>query len=136
MGQPVIHWQIITKNPGSAPAAGVSPRLPGPAEVRRDIRKRFEQMLLGHLWEGVSHLVELPRLIVDLDSRFRLTSAMIEQGLDEQLRRDLHEAPSDRSYSAVRDEVVERYFREFLQANGDAVQQLVNEHLHRGGGQP
>jgi hypothetical protein len=86
----------------------------------------------------VSGLLEVPRLLEELDGLLGLTPTLVERALDEQLRRRLHEAPPLRSYAAVLDEVVVEFFGDFLQEHGDRLKEQVRSHIRRvrEGGQP
>jgi len=105
--------------------------LPVDADIRRDIRQRFERLLLGHLWEGVSQQLEVTRLLGDLDRQLHFTEAMIGHALDEQLKRCLEQKSCAKSYAAVLEEVVGEFFGDFMCEHGAHVRELAQEHLAR-----
>lgn len=103
--------------------------LPTDADIRRDIRERFERLLLGHLWEGVSQQLEVIRLLGDLDRQLHLTETMIGQALDERLKHGLQQESCAKSYAAVLDEVVGEFFEGFMCEHSARVRELTREHL-------
>ena len=103
--------------------------LPTDADIRRDIGDRFERLLLGHLWEGVSQQLEVTHLLGDLDRHLHFTETMIGQVLDERLKRCLQQESYAKSYAVVLDEVVEGFFEGFMREHGARVRGLVQEHL-------
>jgi hypothetical protein len=105
--------------------------LPPDADIRRDIRERFERLILGHLWEGVSQQLEVTRLLGELDRRLHLTDTMIGQALDEELKGRLEQEACAKSYGTVLDEVVEGFFEDFMHEHGTRLRELAQEHLAR-----
>jgi hypothetical protein len=103
--------------------------LPPDADIRRDIRERFERLILGHLWEGVSQQLEVTRLLGELDKRLHLTETMIGQALDEELKGRLERKSCVKSYGTVLDEVVEGFFEDFMHEHGTRLRELAQEHL-------
>jgi hypothetical protein len=99
-------------------------------DVRRHIRERFEQRLLGHLWEGVSELLEVSRLLTDLDAQLGLTSALADRALDKELHRRLADRPAH-GYTAVLDEVVTDFFKTFVEQHRDGLRERVRAHVRR-----
>jgi hypothetical protein len=105
--------------------------LPANADMRRDIRERFEHLLLGHLWEGVSQQIEVTRLLGELDRQLHFTETMIGQALDEHLKYCLEQESCTKSYAAVLDEVVGKFFEDFMREHGGRIRELAQEHLAR-----
>jgi len=105
--------------------------LPADADIRRDIRERFEHLLLGHLWEGISQQLEVTRLLSDLDRQLHFTETMIGQALNEHLKHCLQRESCAKSYAAVLDEVVGEFFEGFMREYGARVQKSAQEHLTR-----
>ena len=103
--------------------------LPTDADIRRDIGEQFEQLLLGHLWEGVSQQLEVTRLLGDLNRQLHFTKTMIGQALDEQLKHCLQQESCTKSYAAVLDEVVGEFFEGFMCEHSARVRELMREHL-------
>lgn len=103
--------------------------IPSLIEIRHDIREKFEQMLLGHLWEGMSHQMQVARLIDNLDGQFNFTRAMRNQGLDLHLKSSLEENFSSDSYGIRLEKVVEQFFRNFMLENAVDIQKTVRSHL-------
>lgn len=103
--------------------------LPTDADIRRDIGERFEHLLLGHLWEGVSQQLGVTRLLGDLDRNLHFTETMIGQALDEQLKHCLQQESYTKSYAAVLDEVVGEFFEGFMCKHSARVRELTREHL-------
>ncbi len=103
--------------------------LPSDADIRRDIRKRFEQMLLGHLWEGLSEQLEVTRLLSDLDSHLQLTNKMIAKGLDNQLKHILEKESCAESYTIVLGKVVGEFFESIMREYGVNVGELAQRHM-------
>ena len=105
--------------------------LPADADIRRDIRQQCEQLLLGHLWEGMSQHIGVARLLSDLDRQLHFTESMIAQTLDERLKFCLAQASCAQSYAVVLEQVVGEFFEGFMGKSGDRVQELAHEHLSR-----
>lgn len=103
--------------------------LPSDADIRQDIRKRFERLLLGHLWEGISEQLEMTRLLVDLDRQLHFTDALIGQALDRRLKDRLGQGSCAESYAMVLDEVVAEFFEDFMRNYGSNVPDLVRAHM-------
>jgi len=105
--------------------------LPADVDIRRDIRKRFERLLLGHLWEGVSQQLEVTRLLGDLDRQLHFTETMIGQAMDVRLKHRLQQEAYTKSYAAVLDELVGDFFEGFMHEHSAEVQALVQAHMAR-----
>jgi len=105
--------------------------LPTDTDIRRDIRQRFERLLLGHLWEGISQRLAVTSLLDDLHKQLNLTETMIDQALDEQLKHCLVQESCAKSYAVVLEEVVGEFFESFMREHGTSVQELVRTHLAR-----
>jgi len=103
--------------------------LPPDADIRRDIRERFERLILGHLWEGVSQQLEVTRLLGELDRRLHLTETMIGQTLDKELKGRLEQESCVKSYGTVLDEVVGGFFEDFMHEHGPRLRELAQEHM-------
>jgi hypothetical protein len=103
--------------------------MPGDDDIRRDIHKNVEQMLLGHLWEGVSQQLEVTQLLEDIDRQLRLTETMMGHAIDEQIRRSLAQTSCTESYAAVLDDVVDEFFEGFMRDHGAHLQDLARKHL-------
>lgn len=105
--------------------------VPPVSDIRRDIRERFERLLLSHLWEGVSRELAVTRLVEDIDSRLAFTAAMRERRLDEALRHNLARVTPAASYTSALDRVVGNFFTDFMREHGASVEAMVREHLAR-----
>jgi len=100
-------------------------------DIRRDISQRFEQLLLGYLWEGVSEQLQMPGLVGLLERELQFTQQMKEQDLDEQLRNLLQQKSSTNSYATVLNEVVGQFFDNFMGEHRTNIQGLAQAHLKR-----
>ena len=86
---------------------------------------------------AIHHLLEVPLLLEALESELHVAEALTAAALDEEVGRRLHEGGCAWSYSAVRDEVVQQFFEQFLGEHGGSLQTLVQAHVLRvRGGQP
>lgn len=103
--------------------------VPPHADVRRDIRERFEQLILGHIWEGISQQFDITRLLLDIDSRLSLTSTMVSEALDDRVRAMLEQDSCAESYDRVLDEAVGAYFKDFMTGQSTKIYELVQQHL-------
>lgn len=103
--------------------------LPANTDLCQGISQKFEQLLLGHLWEGVSQQLEMTSLLVNLDRQLHFTQTMINQQLDEQIKCSLQEESCTKSYAAVLNQVVEEFFKDFMRENRTKLQELVQVHL-------
>lgn len=103
--------------------------LPSDADIRQDIRKRFERLLLGHLWEGISEQLEMTRLLVDLDRQLHFADALIGQALDRRLKDRLGQGSCAESYAMVLSEVVAEFFEDFMRNHGSNVPDLLRAHM-------
>jgi hypothetical protein len=105
--------------------------LPPDADVRREIRERFDQLLRGQLWEGVAQQLAIPRLLDDLDRQVQLAGMMRGAALDQQLKQRLEQDASQKTYAVVLDELVETFFETVMRAHGAEIQAIVRQHLDR-----
>jgi hypothetical protein len=105
--------------------------LPANVDIRQNICERFERLLLGHLWEGISHRFEVTRLLIDLDRQLHFTETMIAQALDSRLKDRLEQESCVESYTMVLDEIVREFFEDFMDKHGAYVHELVQAHLER-----
>lgn len=103
--------------------------IPIEADLCQGISKQFEQLLLGHLWEGVSQQLEMSRLLLKLDEQLNFTQTMQDQELDEQIKQALQNDSCKKSYTVVLDEVVGKFYRNFMGQNGENMQKIVQIHL-------
>jgi len=103
--------------------------LPTDADIRRDIRERFERLLLGYLWEGMSQRLEVTRLLVDLDRQLHLAETMADKVLDDQVKHCLAQESCAKSYAVVLDQVVDDFFEDLMREQGIRIRELAQEHL-------
>lgn len=104
--------------------------LPVSTDIRREISQRFEQLLLGYLWEGISQRLEIPRFLDGLDQQFNFTQVMQTQALDQRLQDLLQAGDRAQSYSAVLDRTVKQFFDYFINQHATEIQELTQTHLH------
>lgn len=105
--------------------------MPNDSDIRQDVRRKVEQLLLGHLWEGVSQQLEVTQLLDDIDRKLRLTKTMMGQAIDEHIKQSLVQASCTESYTTVLDDVVGQFFEGFMREHGAHLQELAQEHLIR-----
>jgi len=103
-------------------------------DVRHDISERFEKLLLGHLWEGVSQQFEVTRLIRILETDLQFVAAMHKLALDQSVKHHLYEDTPRESYAAVLDRVVRDFFHNFMQQHADRIDEIVLTHLAKAPG--
>jgi hypothetical protein len=103
--------------------------LPPQADIRRDIRRQFEQRLQGYLWEGVSHQLQVTRLLNDLDQQLNIAGTMSAETLDDRLKQRLEQSACVDSYALVLKDVVEGFFEAFMQVHSVKIRELVRAHL-------
>lgn len=103
--------------------------LPPNADIRRDIRERFERLLLGHIWEGISQQFDITRLLLDIDARLSLTSVMAGEALDDHVKAMLEHESCAESYDRVLDSAVGAYFKDFMMGQSTRIYELVQQHL-------
>jgi hypothetical protein len=121
----LANWLLDQFETLSIPAKS----LPANTDLCQGISQKFEQLLLGHLWEGVSQQLEMTSLLVNLDRQLHFTQTMINQQLDEQIKCSLQEESCTKSYAAVLNQVVEEFFKDFMRENRTKLQELVQVHL-------
>jgi hypothetical protein len=115
---------------GRLEALGISIKsMPSDNDIRQDIREKVEQLLLGHLWEGVSQQLEVTQLLDDIDQQLCLTESMLKQATDEQIKQSLVQASCTDSYAAVLDNVVDEFFESFMREHSAHLQELAQDHL-------
>jgi hypothetical protein len=108
---------------------------PAQARMRRDIGFRFDQLLQGHLLEGLGQPFALTDLIIDLDRTLSYTKMMMDAALDEKLVHDLKQHGHAESYATALGHTVEEFFEQFMSEHGAKVQQMEQRLLlHRQGG--
>lgn len=105
--------------------------MPEESEVRSNVGSRFENLLLGHIWDGVSQTLQLANLLDSLDQRFNFTQAMHDQHLDRALRHNLEEDVSGKTYAMMLDDVVAKFFEEFMARYAVEIQASVKDHLEQ-----
>ncbi len=105
--------------------------IPEDGEIRRDIRQKFERLLLGHLWEGVSQEIEIARLLDDLDRHVQFADAMMRLAVDNQLKQNLQLKECNKSYAAVLEDTVGAFYQEFMREHGPDIHSLMQAHLAR-----
>ena len=125
MPSEILHWLLKQFEIFGIPTKSI----PIEADLCQGISKQFEQLLLGHLWEGVSQQLEMPHLLFKLDLQLKFTQTMKDQQLDKQIKQALQNDSCKKSYTVVLDEVVGKFYRNFMGQNGETVQNLVQEHL-------
>lgn len=103
--------------------------LPPFPDVRRDIREQFEKLLLGHLWEGVSQQLEIPRLIGKFETEFQFAAEMQACVLDQSIKTSLEQSTPLESYAAVLDRVVKDFFKDFMRRHVDKIDEMLLTHL-------
>jgi hypothetical protein len=104
---------------------------PTDTDIRRDIRNKFEQFLLGDLWEGLSQQLEVSRLMSELDSRLQFTKTMISQELDSQIKKQLESELCMESYPLILDTVVRKFFENIMGVHGQQFQELTKTHIEQ-----
>jgi len=129
MSGELIHWLIERLAELNLPIK----TLPHNTDIRDDILQQFDHHLHGHLWEGVSHHLQVPKLSIELYHQFQIPNLMTEQALDDQLRARLMQGNCAESYAIVLKGVVGQFFEEFMKVHGEAVRELVQEHLRKYG---
>lgn len=103
--------------------------LPPQIDAIRDIRTRFDHMLKGYLWEGLSHHLDLPTLLVEFDRQVRLTEVMISRALDERIRHLMGTDACSSSYQMILDEVVTDFFESVMAEYGVWLNEFVERHF-------
>jgi DNA topoisomerase VI subunit B len=103
--------------------------IPIDADLCQGISKQFEQLLLGHLWEGISQKLQMSHFLFNLDRQLNFTQMMKEQQLDEQIKQALQKDSCKKSYTVVLGETVKVFYQNFMVQNNEKVQNLVQEHL-------
>ncbi len=103
--------------------------LPTEADIRRDIRKQFDQHLRSHLWEGVSSHLHIARLLNNIEQQVGLAELMSEQALDAELKQHLNREKCVDSYATALKAVVDGFFETFMQTHGQSVRDLVQAHI-------
>lgn len=103
--------------------------LPTEADIRRDIRKQFDQHLRSHLWEGVSSHLHIARLLNNIEQQLGLAKLMSEQALDAELKQRLNREKCADSYATALQAVVDGFFETFMQTHGQGVRELVQTHI-------
>ena len=110
-------------------ALGIATKaVPPDADIRQDIGQRFERLLLGHLWEGVSQHLEVSRLLSQLDQELRFTKIMSDEALDQCLKAKLGGEACTKSYALLLDEIVVEFFDSFMEKHGVTVQKMAQAH--------
>jgi hypothetical protein len=105
--------------------------LPPDPDIRQAIRERFDRLLRGHLWEGVSQQLAIARLLDDIDRRLDLAGTMKGEALDQQLKRRLTQEAPRKTYAVVLDEVVEAFFEAIMRGHSAEIHDIVRQHLDR-----
>ena len=110
--------------------------LPLDPDIQQDISKQFDQSLHRYLLDGMSHMFEMAQLLIDLYQQLLIADAMTDQALNERLKEKLTQEARTQSYAAVRDEVADEFFKDFMREHSADIQQLVQAHTARlqGGG--
>ncbi len=103
--------------------------IPSNDEIRRNIRDRFEQLFLGHLWEGMSQQFEVVNLLEAINKQFHFTSMMMDQTLDEQVEDRLVREETSEAYTGVLENAVREFFMNFMMEYGKDVHSLVQMHM-------
>lgn len=98
-------------------------------DICKEISKKFEQLLLSYLWSGISEKLQLPQLLLHLDSELQFTNQMVQQNLDKELRDLLQEKSHTKSYATVLNEVVTQFFNDFMGKHRTDIQKIVQKHL-------
>jgi hypothetical protein len=104
--------------------------LPVSTDIRREISQKFEQMLLGYLWEGLSQRLEMHRFLNSLDQQLEFTQTMQIQALDQKLQSLLQADDKSQSYSVVLDQTVRQFFDYFISQHASEIQELAQIHLY------
>ncbi|MDJ0903657.1 MAG: hypothetical protein QNJ55_33175, partial [Xenococcus sp. MO_188.B8] len=100
--------------------------LPDNVELCQTISKKFEQLMLGYLWEGISQQLEVTELLENLDRQLNFTEVMIKQKLEQQIEDNLQNHSDTKPYTIVIHEVVEDFFKDFISKNEKKIQQSLN----------
>jgi hypothetical protein len=104
---------------------------PPDADIRRDLAERFDYLLKGHLWAGLSTQLRLGRLLNDIDGELGFSKAMINAALDCELARRLEGEWRAESYTTACGRVVEEFFQSFMSENRQAIEVILRRHLDR-----
>jgi hypothetical protein len=105
--------------------------LPTITDIRQDVSREFDRLLLGYLWEGISQRLKMPSFLNNLDLQVRFTQAMQTQTLDERIQSQLNDANCTQSYRAVADRVLREFFNDFIGQHGSEIQALTRSHLRQ-----
>lgn len=100
--------------------------LPYEEELCQTISKQFEQLMLGYLWEGISQQLEVTKVLENLDKQINFTEKMVTQKLEQQIKDKLHEQLENKPYTIAINEVVEIFFKDFIDINKSKIKQLIN----------
>ena len=98
-------------------------------EIRRDLTECFDHLLKGHLWEGLSQELDIVRLLKDIDGTLGFTELMIEQQLDNKLKNQLEDGSCADSYPVLLNNIVEKFFIEFMREQSVKIQRLIEAHV-------
>ncbi len=94
------------------------------SQIRQDIRDQFERCLQEELLKDMGEKFRLLHLIIDLDARLSFTQLMIDEALDEQLKKSLKQNACTMSYATILNTIVESFFERFMSQIGAKVWQL------------
>jgi hypothetical protein len=109
--------------------------LPITTDIRREVGQRFEQLLLGYLWTGMSQRLKMSEFLNDLDRQFKFTQTMQDLTLDRRIESQLQDANGTQSYRFVLERVLDEFFEQFLGEHEAEIKNLTQAHLqHLAGG--
>ncbi|HEY4036575.1 MAG TPA: hypothetical protein VGL94_21685, partial [Ktedonobacteraceae bacterium] len=107
--------------------------VPDKQQIRRDLSKRIEQLILGRLMEHVQ--VDLAELFRDFDQQLHMTEMMITKRVDVEVSERLLMDGCVDAYDKVIEQVVQEHFAEIVQSKSDLLHELMNYvHLTRQSG--
>jgi hypothetical protein len=105
--------------------------LPFDYEIRKEMRDHFENLLLSHLWDGISHQLQVSNLLNEIDRTFQISELMREQKLDEKLKDNLLSNPCKDSYEIGMKDLINRFYDNFMQKNSVKIRIAVRSHLEK-----
>lgn len=103
--------------------------IPSRADMIRDIRVHFEQLLHDYVMEEIEQQLALPSLLMESGRTFSSMEMMREQKLDERVVWHQHHDMNTQSYDLVIHKSVEEFFEYFMKKHGLQVQQMVQSRL-------
>jgi hypothetical protein len=97
--------------------------IPDQQQIRHDLSKHMEQLILGQLMEHVQ--VDLAELFRNLDQQLQMTETMIDKQVDVEVSERLFVDGCMDAYAMVIAQVAQEHFAEIVQNKGAMLQQLI-----------